>query len=260
MRSEFFAGPHPRIIAHRGASGEFPENTLPAFAAAADLGVAYIELDVHMTRDGRIVVAHDHDLARMAGRSGLIAELTFDQIRTYDAGHNFVTRNGVGFPFRGKGVQVPELTEVFACCSRQRFIVEIKQTTPSLVPSLLRVLEQAGMAARVLIASEHQGPIDEVRAAAPWMPTNLPGPETGELFLSLAPGAAPYQPRGAALQIPPEHHGWKLVTAESVAAAHRAGLEVHVWTVNDPAEMRALLEIGVDGVITDFHFSHGPRI
>lgn len=251
-QNEFFAGPYPRIFAHRGASGDFPENTLPSFAAAADLGVAYIELDVHMTRDGRIVVAHDDDLERVAGQAGRIAELSFDEISSYDAGYNFVAPGRGGFPFRGQGVRVPELAEVFARCPRQRFVIEIKQTAPSLVPALLAVIEAAGMAARVLVASEDQRPIDEMREAASGIPTNLPTAETGELFRSLAPGAEPYRPRGAALQIPPEYHGWKLATAESVAAAHRLGLEVHVWTVNEPAAMRALLEIGVDGIITDF--------
>ncbi len=256
MKSEFFAGPHPRIIAHRGASAAFPENTMPAFAAAADLGVAYIELDVHMTRDGRIVVAHDDDLERMAGRPGRIVELAFDELRNYDAGYNFVAPGRAEFPFRGAGVKVPELAEVFDRCARQRFIIEIKQSSPSLTERLLAAIEWAGMIERVLIASEHQEPIDEIRAAAPFIPTNLPSLETGEFFRSLPSGAGPYLPRGAALQIPPEYHGWKLATAESVAAAHRAGLEVHVWTVNDAAEMRALLQIGVDGIITDSGFSH----
>lgn len=251
MKSAFFSGPHPRIIAHRGASAAFPENTMPAFAAAADLGVAYIELDVHMTRDGRIAVAHDGDLERVAGRPGRIAELTFDELRAYDAGYNFVVPGRAGFPFRGAGVKIPELAEVFARCQRQRFIIEIKQSSPSLTTRLLAELERAGMTDRVLIASEHQEPIDEIRAAAPFIPTNLPSPEIGEFFRALPSGAAPYLPRGAALQIPPEYHGWKLATPESVAAAHRAGLEVHVFTVNDAAEMRALLQIGVDGIITD---------
>ncbi|MBF6559185.1 MAG: glycerophosphodiester phosphodiesterase [Candidatus Binataceae bacterium] len=252
LATDFFAESPPRAIAHRGASGDYPENTLIAFAAARDLGAPYIELDVRMTREGRVVVAHDEDLGRVAGRGGLIRELTLAELSTIDAAHNFAPAGVAGFPFRGRGIRVPELAEVFAACPGQHFIVEIKQTRPSLVPALLDVIDRAAMGRRVLIASELQGPIDEVRAAAPSLPTNFPTPEVAAFMMSLAPGAPPLVPRGDALQVPPEHEGWKIVTAESVAAAHRLGVEVHVWTVNDASAMRAMLAAGADGIITDY--------
>ena len=250
----FFDPPRPRAFAHRGSSGDFPENTLPAFAAARDLGVPYIELDVHMTRDGHVVVAHDDNLERVGGADGLIREMTLAEVSRVDAAYSFTPPSAAGreFPFRGRGIRVPELAEVFAACPEQRFIVEIKQTSPSLIAGLIGVIDRAAMRRRVLVASEHQAPIDEFRAAAPDIPTNFPTAEVAAFLMSLPPGAPPFVPRGVALQIPPEHESWQMVTPETVAAAHRIGVEMHVWTINEEAEMCAMLALGVDGIITNF--------
>lgn len=252
--TEFFDPSRPRVFAHRGASGDYPENTLPAFAAARDLGARYIELDVRMTRDGHVVVAHDETPGRVGNSDRLICDSTLAELSLVDAGYRFTPpSNAAGeFPFRGKGIRVPELAEVFAACSDRRFIIEIKQIVPSLVDALIGVIDRAAMRRRVLVASEHQGPIDEFRAAALDIPTNLPTAEVAAFLMSLPPGAPPFTPRGRALQIPPEHGSWKLVTPETIAAAHRLGLELHIWTVNEEAEMGILLDLGVDGIITDF--------
>jgi glycerophosphoryl diester phosphodiesterase len=252
LDTEFFDLPLPRVMAHRGASGDYPENTMPAFQAAAEVGAPYFELDVHMTRDGEIVVMHDPELRRTTGRDGTIREMSFAELIEADAGYNFSLGKDGRFPFRGAGIKVPALAEFFAAFANHRFVVEIKQTTPSLVPALIETIDRAAMRRRVLIASEHQAPMDEVRALAPGLPTNFSSLEVGGLMMSLAPGAAAYTSRGDAIQVPPEYHSWKLITAESVAAAHRCGVEMHVWTINDPAEMRALLELGVDGIISDY--------
>ena len=251
LDSDFFDLPTPRVIAHRGASGEHPENTLLAFRAAAEAGAPYFELDVHMTRDGVIVVSHDAELSRTCGLDAAIRDLTLAELKRADAGWGFTASDGA-FPFRGRGIEVPALAEVFAAFPERRYIIEVKQSTPSLAAALLDVIERAGMRRRVLIASEEQAPIDEMRALAPALPTGFPYHEIAGFMVSLAPGAEPYQPRGDALQIPPEYESWRLVTPQSVAAAHRIGVEVHVWTVNDAAEMRAMLDLGVDGIITDY--------
>jgi glycerophosphoryl diester phosphodiesterase len=252
LDTEFFDLPLPRVIAHRGASGDYPENTMPAFQTAADAGAPYFELDVHMTRDGEIVVMHDAELRRTTGRDGTIREMTLAELREADAAYNFSVGAGGRFPFRGTGIKVPALAELLAAFPHHRFVVEIKQTTPSLVPLLIETIDRGAMRRRVLIASEHQAPMDEIRAVAPGLPTNFSSLEVGSLMLSMAPGAAAYVPPGDAVQVPPEHQSWKLITAESVAAAHRRGVEMHAWTINDPAEMRALLELGVDGIISDY--------
>jgi len=249
--SDFFSLPHPRVIAHRGASGDYPENTLAAFQDAADSGARYFELDVHMTRDGEIVVSHDPDLRRTCGVSAIIADLTLAEIKRADAGWGF-SRSGEDFPFRGRGSEIPSLSEVFSCFPDHHYVIEVKQSVPSLVGPLLDVIGRAAMRRRVLLASEHQEPLDEVRALAPGLPTSSSYLEVVGFMASLAPGAEPYQPRADALQIPPEYESWQLVTPESLAAAHRSGIEVHVWTINEMAEMRALLARGVDGILTDY--------
>ncbi|HLJ42934.1 MAG TPA: glycerophosphodiester phosphodiesterase [Candidatus Binataceae bacterium] len=259
LDSDFFDLPTPRIIAHRGASGEYPENTLVSFRAAAEADAPYFELDVHLTRDRVVVVSHDANLKRTCGLDVEISDLTLAELKRADAGWGFTsatdTAGGGGageFPFRGRGIEVPALAEVFAAFPERRYIVEIKQSVPSLTAALLEVIERAGMRRHVLIASEEQAPLDEIRALAPTLPTGFPYHEIAGFMVSLAPGAEPYRPRGDALQIPPEYESWRLVTPQSVAAAHRLGLEVHVWTVNDAAEMRAMLALGVDGIITDY--------
>ncbi len=249
--TEFFSLPRPRAMAHRGDSGAYPENTMAAFKAAHDLGARYFELDVHMTRDGRVVVVHDPDLARTAGRDALVRELSYDQLAAADAGYGFAAPGGA-YPFRGKGLKVPTLTEVLSAFPDVRVVVEIKQTAPSLVAAMLEVIERAGMRRRVLVASEHQQPLDELRALAPDIPTNFSSGEVASFFQALTARTESYVPPAAALQIPIEYENFRLVTLASVAAAHRAGVEMHVWTVNDEAEMRELLALGVDGIITDF--------
>ncbi len=223
-----------------------------SFRAAAEAGAEYFELDVHMTRDGEIVVSHDEALERMCGCDGTIRELEWSRVAAADAGHAFTLDEGARHPFRGRGIGVPRLAEVLAAFPQIRVLIEIKQKTPSLVRRLLEVIDAAGMRRRVLFASEMQEPIDELRALAPGVPTNFPYGEVAEFLQAMAARRTDYRPRADALQIPPDYEGWKLVTLESVAFAHRLGVEVHVWTVNDERAMNELLDLGVDGIITDF--------
>jgi glycerophosphoryl diester phosphodiesterase len=252
-QSDFFAPPHPRVIAHRGDSGAFPENTIESFQAGVAAGAPYIELDVHMTRDGEVVVAHDEHLQRMCGAtsSAIIAQLSREELAGFDAGFNF-TAGDLRYPFRGKGIRIPRLRDVLGALPGQRFVVEVKQIEPSLVRAMLDVIDRAAMRRRVMVVSEHQEPLDEIRRMAPGIPTNFSRHEVAALFQAVAKHDTGYRPPAEALQVPPQYGSWKLVTPEIVEAAHRAGVEVHVWTVNDPIEMRQMLDLGVDGIITDF--------
>jgi len=248
--TDFFKLPIPRAIGHRGSAGTHPENTLESFRAAATAGAPYIEFDIHMTRDGEVVVAHDDHLKRMCGLERVIPEMTHAEVAAADAGRMF-TNDSTSFPFRDKGIRIPRLADVLAEFPKLRMIVEIKQITPSLVAPMLQVIDRAKMRRNVLVASEHQEPLDEVRKLAPEIPTNFSYFESGLFFQAMAAHDANYQPPGAALQIPPNYESWQLVTADSVEFAHRNGLEVHVWTVNEESEMAKLLDMGVDGIISD---------
>ena len=251
LDTDFFAPPRPRVIAHRGDSGAVPENTLESFRASAELGFDCIELDVHMTRDGEVVVSHDAELKRMCGRDGTIAQLTWQELSTADAGFNFRTADRT-YPFRGKGLRVPKLREVLSAFPAQYFVIEVKQVEPSLTQAMLEIIDRTGMRRRVMVVGEHQRPLDEIRRLAPQIPTNFSGLEVAEFLQALARRDTGYRPPGDALQVPPEYQSWKLVTPEIVNAAHRMGIEVHVWTVNEVAEMAAMLDLGVDGIITDY--------
>jgi len=117
---------------------------------------------------------------------------------------------------------------------------------------MLEIIDRTGMRRRVMVVGEHQQPLDEVRRLAPQIPTNFSGLEVAGFLQAIAQRDAGYRPPGDALQVPPEYQSWKLVTPEIMSAAHRMGIEVHVWTVNEVAEMAAMLDLGVDGIITDY--------
>jgi glycerophosphoryl diester phosphodiesterase len=249
--SEIFDPPRPRAIGHRGSAGTHPENTMPSFRAALDTRVPYIELDIHATSDGVVVVSHDANLSRTCGVDRAIREMSWDELTALDAGARF-TIDDHSFPFRGSGVRVPRLREVLAACPQTRFLIEVKQSDPSVVPGMLAIIEDLKALRRVMVVSELQPPLDEVRRAASEIPTNLSYGEVADLLQAMAAKREDYAPPGDALQIPPTYEGWKLVTPESIEFAHRHGLEVHVWTVNEEREMRELLEMGVDGIISDY--------
>jgi glycerophosphoryl diester phosphodiesterase len=251
LDTDFFAAPRPRVMAHRGASGEYPENTMLAFRAAVEAGADYIELDVHCTRDGEVVVVHDDRLSRIASDNRLVGEMTMAELETIDAAFNF-SRDGIAWPFRDQGIRVPRLAEVLKSWSGLRFVVEFKPPDPAIADATLEVVRRTRMDRRVLFASEHLPPIARARALAPQVPTNLTATEIFTFMQALSSEAPLYAATGNALQIPPEHHGLKLATPEVVAAAHRSGLEVHVWTINEQVEMGKMLSLGVDGIITDY--------
>ena len=250
LKTDFFVPPGPRLIAHRGGAGVRPENTLEAFTAAYREGIRYFELDVHASRDGVLVVCHDPDLRRTTDLSDAIRELYYAEIARADAGYRFEVEGR--FPFRGAGVRVPRLIDVLGLFSDAFFVIEIKQVEPSLTASLNQALSSTGTRPRALIASEHQQPLDEIRSLAPELPTSFSGREVLAFFGSLALPASGYHPPADAIQIPPSHGSMLLVTPTSVAAACARELEMHVWTVNEEAQMRELLDLGVAGIITDF--------
>jgi len=222
-----------------------------SFQTAVDAGVRYLETDVHMTRDGEIVVSHDGDLERICGRPGVIKEMDFADIVTADAGFAF-TLDGEEFPFRGKGLRILRLADLFATFPAAFFNIDLKPDDVGITELVLKVIDAAKMRRRVLLASEHQSCLDEVRSTAPGIATSFSYLEIAALMQATAARDPSYHPAGGALQIPPEHYSWKLATPESLAMAHRCGVEVHIWTLNDEPAMREMLELGVDGIISDF--------
>ena len=260
MKSRYLTPPKPRFFAHRGASGAFPENTLPAFLAAAQAAIPYLELDVWSTADGHIVTHHDETLLRLCGDPRRLPDLTLAELQGLDAGHTFSPDGGQSFPFRGHGVKIPTLTEVLRACQSSRFNIEIKDPHPEAAQRTVQAIRAAGRQSDVLLAAEDHQIIQRLRPLCPDIPTSLSFAEAAAFFAWLEGGCRhPYQAPGVALQIPEVYGDRQLVTAESIAAAHAVGLEVHVWTVNQAEDIQRLLDLGVDGVMGDYPERFPPR-
>ena len=250
----FFAAEEPRaqVIAHRGGAGVRPENTVAAFSHAVEIGADVLEMDVQRTADGAIVCLHDRTVDRTTDGRGRVDSLTWSELRKLDAGHNWSDDGGRTYPFRGKGVHVPTLEEVFTRFSSARMNIEMKHDGPGLAQPLCALIRHARMNQRVLIASMNEEAILAFRQACPEVATSMTRTEAQLFFgIQLVSLDAAYSPPVGALQIPDRLGGEIVATAGLIAAAHRRNLKVHVWTINDPARMEELIRIGVDGIITD---------
>lgn len=248
-RHPFLDHPGPIAFAHRGGRGVAPENTLPAFEAAIALGYRHLETDVHLTRDGVLVVFHDPRLDRITDRAGAIAELGIADVEAADAGHAFSPDGGRTFPFRGRGVTVPRLEELLARWPQAR--VNIDPKSDRCVVPLADLIERHGAWERVCIGSFSDRRLRRIRALGGGRACTSMGPHAVAVARALAAtGSIPRQ--GAdCLQVPLRSGRIRIVTARFVAAAHRARLPVHVWTVNDEATIHELLDLGVDGIMSD---------
>jgi glycerophosphoryl diester phosphodiesterase len=230
----FLDHPTPLAIAHRGGSLEAEENTLPAFAHAVGLGYSHVELDVRATRDGVVVVHHDPTLQRMFGDPRAVAELTWPELSQVRS-------------FGGAGV--PQLAEVLG--SWPDLFVNIEPKSDDVVEPLAALIRQEGALDRVAVGSFSGARI--ARLAGLLGPGLCRSPDwRGVLRVRLAGLGLPLGAPGAqVLQVPPRWRGVPVVVPGFVRAAHRMGLPVQVWTVNDAPEMDRLLDLGVDALMTD---------
>ena len=252
----FLDGPRPRIFAHRGASHDAPENTLEAFELALRQGAERLELDVHASRDGEVVVFHDPDLDRTTDGAGPVRNATLAELRRLDAGARRPD-------WAGRGTRVPTLNELLERVPGVPLNIEVKQSDPPIVDRVLAVLDRHGESGHTLLAAEDHAIMVAIRAAAPEMLTSFSAVEVADFVYRLRdgclgrPGEAravvgdSWQPAGVALQVPASFGEVEIVSRESVEAAHSFDVEVHVWTVDEPAEMARLIDLGVDGIITN---------
>lgn len=226
--------PGPIPFAHRGGASEVPENTMPAFEHAVGLGYRYVETDVHVTADGVLLAFHDDVLDRVTDASGTIAELPWSAVRN-------ALVDGLE--------PIPLLEDLLAAWPDLRVNIDPKHDAS--VDPLIEVLRRTGSADRVCVGAFSDERIARVRAALPGICTSL-GPN-GSLQLGLsATGTEGIGDLGApCAQLPPTYGDVTIVTEELVLEAHRRGMHVHVWTIDEPAEMEALLDLGVDGIMTD---------
>lgn len=234
------------VVAHRGAGAAAPENTMEAYRLAVEMGADAVELDVHLSADGKLVLMHDETVDRTTDLSGTIASMTLKQIRSADAGYRFQAADG-SFPFRGKGMQVPTLGEVLKWLpDGTGLVVEIKarQAVSATVKALRRSRVRA--AGQVSLISFDERAIDEVRELDPELPT-------GYLLV-------PSQPIEPALMYAVEHghtavHPWDgdlgLDPAPVLSMASAYGRLMGCYVVNDPERMQQLAAYGLWGFVTD---------
>jgi glycerophosphoryl diester phosphodiesterase len=246
-------GEWPVNLAHRGASALAPENTIEAFRLAVEAGAGGLELDVHMTRDGHIVVIHDATVDRTTSGTGAVSEMTLDELRRLDAGHNFSPDGGPTRPYRGRGVRMSTLGEVFREFPGVAVNIDIKVGSPGIEESVLGVLRETNASEHVLVVSTSHAIVKRFRkVSGGHVTTGASKWEIGVFYLlSRLRLERLVRPAYDALQVPLRHRGIPVVTPRFVRAAHARGVRVDVWTINQADEMRRLLDLGVDVIMTD---------
>lgn len=252
FQKSFLAEKHPLLFAHRGASAEFPENTLPAFQRATEYGIDAFEIDVRLTADDQLVVHHDPDVQRTTGQSGAIRELKLADLEKLNAGYYF-TDSGGDFPFRAYPVAIPTLETLFHEFSNIRFNIDLKSHEPVAVEILWKLIQQTKMHGQVLVGSFHHPVLKHFRRiSAGTVATSATEREVWQLAAAWLTGTVGFFPlKMDALQLPTRHGKIDLTHPRVIQAAHRHNLAVHYWTVNDPSEMKSLLLKGADGIMTD---------
>jgi glycerophosphoryl diester phosphodiesterase len=243
----------PLVIAHQGGDGLRPGDTLAAFENAATLDVDVLEMDAHLTQDGHVVVMHDETVDRTTDGSGYIKEMTLTGLKTLDAGYNWSPDAGKTFPFRGQGIRVPTLEEVFQAFPGIPMNIEIKQAEPGMHAQLCALIRQYGRQESVLIASFHNAAMLSFRQDCPEVATSMPEDEVRPfVYLTLGFLGSLYRPEANAIQVPEESSGITIITPRFIRTAHGRGLRVEAWTINEKEDMRRFIQMGIDGIITDY--------
>ncbi|MBJ7594652.1 MAG: glycerophosphodiester phosphodiesterase [Candidatus Dormibacteraeota bacterium] len=244
----FLDHPTPIAIAHRGGAEELPENTLPAFDAAIELGYLHLETDAHVSSDGVVFSFHDHVLERVTDRRGRLVDLTAAEILTADAAYHF-SPDGNTFPHRGTGIRVPTMEEVLT--RWPGVFVNIDTKSDAVVEPLVELLRRLDAVDRVCIGSFSDDRLRRVRRLCGGAICTSMGPAgITAAWLASRSGRMP-RLRADCVQVPVRARRLVVVDRRFLDAAHAAGLQVHVWTIDHAAEMTELLELGVDAIMTD---------
>lgn len=246
------------VLAHQGASGHAPSNTMESFRLGMEQGADIIETDVHVTKDGMVVVAHDETIDRLTNGTGYLRAMTLAELRQYDFGYDFTPDNGQTFPYRGKGVTIPTLDEVFRQFPGVRVNIELKQIEPADVAKVWAVVKEYKAENRVLINSFNSALTQAWRDLAGESVTMGAGRQDMYEFVAyyLPHLDWMYHPSVDAFQVPVSEKAGpiRVVFADKrfTDRAHKLGINVHFWTINDEQTMREVIAAGADGIITDY--------
>ena len=251
----YTSAPRTLVIAHQGGEGVWPGDTLFAFEKAVEIGSDVLEMDAHITKDGQIVLMHDETVDDTTDGTGLIEEMTLEELKRLDAAYDWSADEGVTFAYRGQGIQVPTLDEVFQKFPQLRYVIEIKLTQNPIDGPLCDLIRQYKMQAKVVIASFHDVAMKNFRATCPEVATSASRTEVrnyvllGKAFLwgFILPDYQTIQPP----YDPEDSLGIPIMTERFIRESHAKNIRVEPWTVNDPELMKQYIEWGVDGIITD---------
>lgn len=241
-----FLGDRFLNIAHRGGARLAPEHTLVAYENALRVGADVIEFDLHATSDGVVVILHDATVDRTTDGTGVVRNMTYAELRALDAGYRYTRDGGATYPWRGRGLTIPTLEEALEQFADVPITVEFKQVSPSIVDQTIAMFEAHGALDNAAFASFDSRPVRRMREIAPLTPSAL---DAAELVGFSA--FDPSMPNGYVLPAPVIQPPHVTVDAAFVAKARAVGAKVHPWTVNDPARMQELIDLGVDGIFTD---------
>jgi len=254
------------IIAHRGSSREFPENTLASFRRALEIcPQAILELDVWPSRDGHVMVMHDGLLEKSTSGAGPVFSKTLAELREFEAGYSISFDSGVTYPYRGRGHRLATLPEVFSEFPDARMSVDIKYNAPAFAAQVVKLVEEFHAEDRVILGSFHNRIVKLVRSLNSRVATSFSKAEVlrfiimHKLCLSRL-----FRGGGDAMMIPeytsdryPEEadevllQGMHVVSPRFIKDAHKKGIPVFIWTVNRSENMRRLINWGVDGIVSD---------
>jgi glycerophosphoryl diester phosphodiesterase len=234
FRSRYFEPAGPLAFAHRGGAAEAQENSWAAFQRAVSLGFGYMETDVRATADGVAVAMHDPTLERLTGSAGVVNEMTWPQLKALRL---------------RDGGEIPRLDDLLAAWPELRWNIDVKHLRA--VEPVIEAIDRTDSKQRVLVTSFSDRRTASLRAGlGPGVPT---GAGRWTVALLVAAKVAPFRlpTHASAAQVPVARKGIRIVDERFVRACHRAGVAVHIWTVDDPTEMGQLLDLGVDGLMTD---------
>jgi glycerophosphoryl diester phosphodiesterase len=249
----------PLLIAHQGGELLAPTNTLAAFKRAHEIGGCdFFDIDVHLTNDGYLVGIHDETVDRTTDGHGRVDTYTLSELQMLDAGYRFQDLQG-NYSYRGQGVQILALEEIFRVYGEDYYLhFEIKDTYPKGGPSqieekLWELVQKYHMEKRVIVASFQQGIVERFRRLSGGQVVMGAGrAEIAQFVLAHKfhlPGL--YRRRSSVLEIPTASGGFNLKDRRLIAGAHRLSMEVYYWTIDEPTEMKELIELGADGLFTN---------
>ena len=243
----------PLVFAHQGGGGIRPENTLAALRHAADIGADVLDSDMHLTRDGVLVLMHDDTVDRTTNGHGLVADLTLAEVKALDAGYRFSADGGQTFPYRGQGLTVPTVEEAFQAFPDRRFGLEIKDSPAGTPEAFCALVRRYNMGDKVLVSSFSSASMDAFRRACPEVATSATQNEVLPLYiLSLLHLERVLTPAYNSLQVPEVSGGIHVLTPRFLDAARNRNLPVQPWTINAVEDMQRLLALNVAAINTDY--------